>query len=116
MVDIGARVVRAGVAVTALLKGTQVGPERRAHNVVASIPRINGAVAACARRSDAVESVTAVLHAGKDIVHSSDTQYMARLVIRQLVANPIANFAHDALLERAAQTKAIKVKIINLRI
>ena len=110
MVHVGARIVRARVAVASLFQGAEIGLELGALDVVPAVARENRAIAAAPRRGDAVEGVAAVLHAGEDVVHGGDAEHVARPVLRHRIADPRARIADDALLDRAADAHAVEVQ------
>ena len=110
VVHVCARIVRAGVAVAALLKRTEIVLELRALDVVAAVAREDRAVSSATGGGDAVERIATVLHAGEDVVDRGDAEHMARTAFRHRVTDPGAGVADDALLDRAADADAVEIE------
>ncbi len=115
VVHIGTRVVRARVALAALLERTEIVLVLRALDVVTAVAREDRAVTPATRRRHAIEGVAAVLHAGEDVVHRGDAEHVPGPAFGHLVADPRADVADDPLLHRAAYADAVEVERGNLR-
>ncbi len=107
--DVGPRIVQAGVAVAAFLQRAEVALVLGAGEVVPAGGVVERRVAGHPGGGDAVEGVRAVLNGGEDVVRFGDAQQVPRLVLRQLLVAPAHDRAEVLLLQRPADPEAVEV-------
>src|SRR5215208_1437525 len=108
MVQVGAGVVRAGVAVAVRVDRAEVAPEAGVGDVEATRSRIHSRVAGYARRRHAVEGVSAGRHGVEKVIGLADAQQMSRLVGGQLAGHPAHDGGEVLLLERPTDAVAVE--------
>ncbi|MPM47030.1 hypothetical protein SDC9_93738 [bioreactor metagenome] len=108
VVQVGARVVRAGVAVARGVDRAEIAPVLGPGDVEPAVARVEGGVARDPGGLDAVEGVGPVLDRGEEVVRLGDAEQVPRLVGRQLVADPADDGAQVRLLQRPTDAEPVE--------
>ena len=95
--DVGAGESAARGALALVVERPRVGAELGALDVEAAVAREDGAVAAHARRCDAVEEIDAAEHALDEVLGKADAHEVARAVARELGVDDLEDAVHVGL-------------------
>ena len=106
--DVGASVVRAGVAPTAFNKRSEIALKTSIRDVETAVGRINRRIACHARGIHAVECIGTGLDASEEVIGLRNPQKMARTVLRKLRTYPGNDRSKVFLLKGATDPKAVE--------
>ena len=108
MVEIGRRVVLAGIAITALIDGRELALILTICQVHTAILGKDRTGASLARWRYTVKGICAIFDANKEIIRFANTEQVTWLVDWQLFAEPSNNCAELLFIECATESKTIK--------